>query len=685
MAIDDKFKFLIEPGLQEIYRDKDSGLPLSGGTITYYRDVSRTELKPVYKLSGTPADPQFVELPNPLPLTQVGSVSDGGGNDIKPYYFPFNEDGTQDLYYIEVKDSQGVLQFTREGWPQQIDTEVSFSDINDIENYIENGQFLMQRLYPVGENGLLINNTTNVAWAGWLAVLSNGFTSTNNIVFERFTEDLEQPESGPRYSLRMFGTNPNPAESIKDIRKIYNRVNCFSNDTFTLQFEALTNNGISLNLNLFYQKNYGTGGSPEIEEFIGTVTIVPNVWNKYKIIFTVNDDDGKVFGPNDDDEFRLVWRIDTAVSYDFSMTNMLMILGDFETELTYPVTSDYQAISKTLAASMEITDTDDDDVGNVLTISERTDTSSADGGQPIASLGWKAAIPTGSSLEWWTDTAPDGFYMMDGTTYDLVGSSVNNSLVQQQAVRLWNVIGNVGGRGTDSFYLDSSVLNEIQYTAWLGGVVNPPNPHSSGFTINVINPGSPGVRAIIQVICLPASSITAGTYFELFAPSGRSTVYWFRKDGLGATPPGFNSSLVAPINISSGDTAETVSNKLAAQGTTQMVVPDRRGYFSRGTDMGAGNDPDSASRTDPTGFDVVGDIVGSVQLDALQDHQHIPYASVFLGTGVANVTATAGNENLRTMTSTGIIDTVGLNGGPAGRASTETRPLNIYCNYIMKN
>ena len=50
-------------------------------------------------------------------------------------------------------------------------------------------------------------------------------------------------------------------------------------------------------------------------------------------------------------------------------------------------------------------------------------------------------------------------------------------------------------------------------------------------------------------------------------------------------------------------------------------LPDLRGLFVRGVDNGAGADPDTALRTraDGTGHDAG---VGSLQLDALQVHQH---------------------------------------------------------------
>ena len=50
MALDERY-FLFVP-MSQPFIDKNSGLPLANGTLTFYRDTARTELKAVYQLSG---------------------------------------------------------------------------------------------------------------------------------------------------------------------------------------------------------------------------------------------------------------------------------------------------------------------------------------------------------------------------------------------------------------------------------------------------------------------------------------------------------------------------------------------------------------------------------------------------------------------------------------------------------
>jgi microcystin-dependent protein len=57
-------------------------------------------------------------------------------------------------------------------------------------------------------------------------------------------------------------------------------------------------------------------------------------------------------------------------------------------------------------------------------------------------------------------------------------------------------------------------------------------------------------------------------------------------------------------------------------GETTFNLPDYRGTFLRGVDMGAGRDPDAASRAAPGPGGNSGDAVGSVQDDQMQSHRH---------------------------------------------------------------
>jgi len=142
MALDPHY--ITDGPLQEYFVDKDTGLPLSGGIVTFYRDSSRITPKAVYELSGSPPNYTYTPLPNPITLSSVGTFQDASGNDIVVYYYPWMADGvTPDLYYITVQDSHGVDQFTREAWPNSAiegGSGPSGSSL-PVQNQISNPQF----------------------------------------------------------------------------------------------------------------------------------------------------------------------------------------------------------------------------------------------------------------------------------------------------------------------------------------------------------------------------------------------------------------------------------------------------------------------------------------------------------------------------------------------------------------
>jgi hypothetical protein len=138
------------------------------------------------------------------------------------------------------------------------------------------------------------------------------------------------------------------------------------------------------------------------------------------------------------------------------------------------------------------------------------------------------------------------------------------------------------------------------------------------------------------------------------------------------------------VAILSTDSSTEVGQKINDSSFLQYRVPDYRGQFFRNLDDGAGVDPDSTARTDVNN-NIVGDVLGSLQQDALQDHQHTPLQGNFLQNGPpVSITSTAGNEQFSFNSSTSGIDQSGLNNGPAGRVSTETRSKNIYVYTLIK-
>jgi len=110
-------------------------------------------------------------------------------------------------------------------------------------------------------------------------------------------------------------------------------------------------------------------------------------------------------------------------------------------------------------------------------------------------------------------------------------------------------------------------------------------------------------------------------------------------------------------------------------GSTTFNIPDMRGLFPRGVDNGAGRDPDTASRTAINPGGNTGDNVGSYQTSDFTSHSHVEYAS-------AN--AIAGANPYVQLLNSAVVTTVSTNNSTAATGGNETRPVNIYVNFIIK-
>ena len=104
-------------------------------------------------------------------------------------------------------------------------------------------------------------------------------------------------------------------------------------------------------------------------------------------------------------------------------------------------------------------------------------------------------------------------------------------------------------------------------------------------------------------------------------------------------------------------------------GSTTFNIPDYRGEFLRGFDNGAGNDPDSASRTDPGNNETGGggDNIGTKQDSEFGSHSH-GTGKALAGSGGSGFGGGSDAENTST-------DAQGGN---------ETRPRNVYVMYCIK-
>lgn len=139
MALDPRY--IVASDLEQYFVRKDNGLPLSNGTLTFYRDVARNTPKPVYQLSGAPPNYTYTSMGAQITLSAVGTVQNSGGDNEVIYYFPYDSQGELDLYYVVARDSNGIEQFTREAWPNVTDINDPTKDQSGLQNQISNPTF----------------------------------------------------------------------------------------------------------------------------------------------------------------------------------------------------------------------------------------------------------------------------------------------------------------------------------------------------------------------------------------------------------------------------------------------------------------------------------------------------------------------------------------------------------------
>lgn len=179
MPLDERY--FVTADLEEYFVDKDSGLPLAGGTLTFYRDVARNTPKTVFQLSGAPPNYTYTALPNPVDLSSVGTVQNAGGDNVVIYYFPFDDEGNLDLYYVVCRDTNGVEQFTREAWPNITAADDPVQNDFPIQNQISNAQFTQVFINENQDTVYSVSAATNQVFSfapNWDFVISGTGTVT---------------------------------------------------------------------------------------------------------------------------------------------------------------------------------------------------------------------------------------------------------------------------------------------------------------------------------------------------------------------------------------------------------------------------------------------------------------------------------------------------------------------------
>lgn len=578
-------RFICASDLELYLVDKTTGLPLSNGTVTFYSDVNRSTLKPIYTISGNPPNYSFIQLPNPSTLSAVGTFQDAGNNNVVPYYFPYDGDGKIELYYVVVEDADGVRQFIREAWPPNV-ADTGEVDSANATNYIPNGQFLSHTDVPADPLndkpfGQVEADFIEIAQGGWNFSRSVGSSAIDNIQFVRYGQFVDIPEASPRYALQIVCSTPDIADIFKQVSVRFMDVNKFSSSTatYTLIFTGVTFNSGSFPLGLSIIKNFGTGGSPSpAQEIPITEFTITGTETKSQFSFNFESNEGTSIGTNNDDYVEIAFLFPTTTGFGGQFTDFALFAGNVSTPV-FPVTTERDFLSRSLTPPTPLVNGGDlylpivltkdgygydkSIVGNVEaqsgllsnftdSISTTTNLIKADGSQyftngfsslgiPFSRLQAKYFNTTLNQPIYGTGADFASSYIQSATDHLFLGTNQFGEATTPTDVNTTfaffeNHPFSSTGYGLSTYQASAILIVAIATTAG-AHLATQPNAGTSGFTITVFKnilytPGK------LSFFIMPIAATTlAGKYFTFETLPGPISYYmWFKVDGIGADP-----------------------------------------------------------------------------------------------------------------------------------------------------
>lgn len=574
-----QYSLLVEaPILQNYLVDKDTGAPLSAGIVTFYKDNDRQTLKNVYYQTGSPGNYSYIPLPNPNTLSAVGTITDDGGNDTLPFYFPYDEDDTDivETYYVTIESSGNISQFTRENFPFTSLTDNTNENQQELINLIPNGQFTAHNDFPNG--GLYPNGTSDIVVAqggsvGWYYTKDNGSTDTDHVTFTQILQEPDDLVGNPRFSINIDCTNTTGGDTFKELRMRFNNVNRFASDTqsYTFSFSGISNSASSLEVFLKLIKNFGTGGSSTSTTTIEGFTLTSGAYKQFSVTFFFGTNSAATIGSLNDDYIELAMVFPATSTFDVDMTDFILTPG-FVNFNEYPERPDNMVFADALTGSLPTPNADGSSLYLPVVITQGGATYDT---SVIGRIESYVTTPGGNTLLCDGSTYLTTDYSSLGIPYSRLqqklvaanpatlgaplygtGSTFATAYIQDGLSSFFRLVTNQAGAQTlaadgaistgfsfatlfvgqtttfKAYRTSSTTAVAICNTA--GTPLADASAGTSGFTVTqtVSNNVSYGVFTITPIA---ASGIAAGTYFTFSSPS-TNYYCWFTIDGAGADP-----------------------------------------------------------------------------------------------------------------------------------------------------
>ena len=329
------------PMLQDALVDKD-GTPMSAGTITCYRDNSRTTLKNWYYQSSNFADANgqytFSVLPNPLTLSAAGTICDINGVDTIPFFYPYDENDQTiaQPYYITIVNYAQTNQITRPNFPYNPQEEDNTAR-SSLDNYIINNGFwrnagtvnlqavLQQTVCPSQHDGFQFPD---------IQFIKNNTNGQDTLTFTKFPLSSQQILVGditPEYYINHTCSNTPTGETQKCYQfPISLHVNTLNAVQFTCTLQAQNAGGTTPGentINLFIFQDTGTGTMPPDPILIGSIILNP-AWTKYEFTKTFPNTGGITLSQVGNDALYLQIQMPLNINSSINFTKPSIYLTD---------------------------------------------------------------------------------------------------------------------------------------------------------------------------------------------------------------------------------------------------------------------------------------------------------------------------------------------------------------------
>lgn len=301
------------PMLQDYLVDKDTGKPLANGLVSLYQDTARQIYKNWYYQSGTPGAYTWVALDNPMHLSSVGTIQDPDGNDVIPFFYPYDEastNNTRQPYYITVDsvDENGdvaVRQFTRENFPFLPSNSSPTTTTPTLSNLITNGEFWRNigTLDAMNQTDKVIAPSQHDGYTNpdirWL---KNVTGANDDLAFLQMTEVLDDDVT-PEFYLNAQCTGVQVGETTKCIQyPVSLHVKTLQNQLASIVIHAQNVAGNTNNfLDLYVYQYLGFGALAQPDPILIQRILLNNTFQKFTIPFIFPDTTGLTLGAGTDD------------------------------------------------------------------------------------------------------------------------------------------------------------------------------------------------------------------------------------------------------------------------------------------------------------------------------------------------------------------------------------------------